>query len=894
MTTAARHGGTVTTSRPSPQASRPGPAVTLLVESRRASSAPQPIVLGVPFPRGVLRDPSALALLGPEDRPLPLQWEALASWSDGSVRWLLVESLVGALPAGTTRLTLGPGGPAGEEQGPRSRALRARHDGPSIVLETGVATFRIERGGRALFRSSFGGREVFDPATTGPIMTDARGRPRGWEVAAVTLEAAGPVRATVRIEGRFEKFARCRFSARLSFYAGTGLVRIRTTLTNPDRARHAGGLWDLGDPGSLEFRGLSLGFALADEAEARVAFSPEIGQSARTAPEGSLEIYQDSSGGTNWGSRNHVDRHGRVPCAFRGYRERVGGRERRGLRASPTVTVAGPRGRVTVAVPEFWQQFPKAIEVDGRRIVVRPFPEQSSGTFELQGGERKTDTFWLDIDDGAPGVSPLDWAHRPALARATPNWYDQAGALPHALPARDVAGGRLEEVLSAALDGETGLAARRETIDEYGWRNYGEVHADHEAAHFEGPPPVVSHYNNQYDIVHGSAVQFLRTGDARWFDLLDPLARHVMDIDVYHTGLDRPAYAGGLFWHTDHYRDARTATHRCYSRANAGASARGYGGGPCSEHNYTTGLQHFYFLTGDPDARDAVTGLADWVIRMDDGGLTLLGLVDDGPTGLASQTLESDYHGPGRGSGNSINALLDAWQVTGRRPYLEKAESLIRRAVHPAQDVAALDLLDVERRWSYTVFLSVLARYLGIKAEMGETGAEYAYARDSFLAYAAWMLEHEVPYFDRAERLEYPTETWAAQELRKANVLRLAAEHADGPFRANLLRRGDELGARAWDDLWRFESRTVARSLAIVMIEGPRDEYFRAGLATAAPRPTAPPDPGGFEPFSPQKARVLALARTPRGFALALGRLADARRWWGFFRRRRAGAPEVR
>src|SRR5262249_15740685 len=151
----------------------------------------------------------------------------------------------------------------------------------------------------------------------------------------------------------------------------------------------------------------------------------------------------------------------------------------------------------------------------------------------------------------------------------------------------------------------------------------------------------------------------------------------------------------------------------------------------------------------------------------------LFGLVDDGPTGQASCTFRLDYQGPGRGCGNSVNALLDAWLVTGRRAYLNQAEGLIRRCVHAADDVPPRDLLHVELRWSYTVFLSALARYLRSKAEAEEIDFMYAYARESLLAYARWMAEHEVPYFDHPEKLEFPTETWAAQELRKANVLRL-------------------------------------------------------------------------------------------------------------------------
>jgi hypothetical protein len=118
-----------------------------------------------------------------------------------------------------------------------------------------------------------------------------------------------------------------------------------------------------------------------------------------------------------------------------------------------------------------------------------------------------------------------------------------------------------------------------------------------------------------------------------------------MDIDIYHTRKDKADYNGGLFWHTDHYKDAATCTHRTYSAANCRPGDRSYGGGPGSPHNYATGLLHYYFLTGNPQARDAVIGLADWVINMDDGRKTILGLLDDGPTGTASFTGDRHYQG---------------------------------------------------------------------------------------------------------------------------------------------------------------------------------------------------------------------------------------------------------
>ena len=50
----------------------------------------------------------------------------------------------------------------------------------------------------------------------------------------------------------------------------------------------------------------------------------------------------------------------------------------------------------------------------------------------------------------------------------------------------------------------------------------------------------------------------------------------------------------------------------------------------------------------------------------------------------------------------------------------------------------------------------------------------YAYAREQPAALRALDGDHERPYLDQPERLEYPTETWAAQDMRKSEVFKLA------------------------------------------------------------------------------------------------------------------------
>ena len=127
---------------------------------------------------------------------------------------------------------------------------------------------------------------------------------------------------------------------------------------------------------------------------------------------------------------------------------------------------------------------------------------------------------------------------------------------------------------------------------------------------------------------------------------------------------------------------------------------------------------------------------------------------------------------------NSISVLLDGHRLTGEPKFLDKAEQLIRRCIHPADDVPKRNLLDVENRWFYTMFLQALGKYLDHKAERGDLDAVYAYARASLLHYARWMADHEVPTLSRPEILEYPNETWAAQDMRKCEVFQFAAKHA--------------------------------------------------------------------------------------------------------------------
>jgi len=664
----------------------------------------------------------------------------------------------------------------------------------------------------------------------------------------------------------------CDFIARVSFFAGSATARLALTVRNPRRARHRKNLWDLGDAGSVYIRDLALQVNLVEGGPRKTIWSAEPGAPFADALGHDLEIFQDSSGGPNWHSQNHVNRQNRVATSFCGYRVRSGEQQSEGRRAHPLVAVfSGGRG-VAGAVQDFWQNFPKSIEVSGFSLIIRLFPHQYADLHELQGGEQKTHVVYLSFLGGTEDLDRAAWVRDPLVPHATPEWYSASGAIPYLTSRSEDANTEYLGLVDAAVEGNDSFENKREIIDEYGWRHFGDIYGDHESVHYTGQPPVISHYNNQYDAVYGAFIQLTRSGDERWFRMMDQLASHVVDIDVYHTTEDKPGYNHGLFWHTSHYTSAFTGTHRSYSTL-AGPQS----GGPSAAHCYTTGLMYHFFATGDERSRETVIGLARWVLDLDDGNKNVLRWLDSGHTGDATISSHRSDPPPTRAGANAVVALLDGFALSGDRRFLDKAEALIGRCIHPSDNIESLDLIDAERQWSYTMFLQALGLYLDVKAELGEVDVRYAYARESLLHYARWMAERETPYLTRASRLEYPTETWSAQDMRKSDIFKFAVKHSSGAERKRFAERLEFFFRSSVGELTMAKTRSLSRPVVLMMTCGYMHAYFRSHPAEAAPSGPHRIDFGRPERFVSQRSRVVRKLGVLAAAALTAGI------WFGYW-----------
>ncbi len=641
---------------------------------------------------------------------------------------------------------------------------------------------------------------------------------------AVRLEANAQ-RADLIWEGCFAADAqgghsRLRGTVQATSFPETPLLRIEVNLWNPSAAKHPGGLWDLGDAGSLHLH--ALGFRWPRNGQAWLQAEPghdwhKLGEQA--------SLLQGSSGLESvlpLSALAHRGADSNSTVRFEGYKLEKGMKQNTldGRRANPVMRWEDG-GKWEIQPEDFWERFPSSLEVQQNEIRYEPWPLQDAQRYELQGGERTRAVFWIAAQDSVAewdkmpellsgaraGVYALPDGPTVAASRALPFFSLQAAeTLPPAL------GG-------AVLEGKSALQARRESWDEYGWRNFGEVAADHEAEHYQGQWPMVSHYNNQYDMMYGLLAGGLSRGDAGLDELGLRLAEHVRHHDLYHTQQDKAAYNGGYFWHTAHYAHAGLATHRTYSRLafEGKPLPAGFGGGPANEHNYSSGLLLHYWLTGDTASRDAVLQLARWVTAMQDGRRTPLKWLAGGPTGLATGTRDLDWQGPGRGSGYSLNTLLDAYLADGDETWLAKAERVQEVVSSPEDDVENMGLLHRENRWSYVVYLQMVGRYLEVLHQGGRITPAWERARAVLLRYARWMAKNEYPYLSKPEELEFPTSTWAAQDLRKAAVFALAARFAPADEAAGFSQAAKRFLDAASQDLLKAKDRFCTRNLAITL-----------------------------------------------------------------------------
>lgn len=682
----------------------------------------EPITCGVPLRHGFVEKPEQLALLGPGGKAIPCQAVVTGAYKDGTPRWVLLDFQVDLSASSRAVYRLVKRAPS-----PLATALSYRRNGDWAEIQTGAARFRINVKKFGFLESVNVGGVELTAGTAGGAFLEEQGlsQPHGGHlVTRAEFEDAGPMRVVLAVHGQFRPGTRlplANFTCRMHFYNMRSEVRTFFTLHNPAAHAHPGNTWDLGAGGSVLMEDLSLVLPLA-RAE---PWTSRVGVEAANRPVPSAtKLYQDSSGGPQWNSVNHIDMHHKVPTSFRGYRIQRGKRQvGSGYRADGWLHARSHGCGVAVAVREFWQNFPKALEFNTGQLRIGLWPGEFQGVHELLGGEQKTHEILFVFHDRETTDEVIERRmsafHHPLYAMPESEWIQATGAFWPTAPIDREKHALLEQTCDAFVrprgNRKDSVFTKWDQIDEYGWRHFGDTFADNESSpaemvrdhprHHFGRQPI-SHFGNEYDVNYGVMLQALRRGDPKWMWLADVMCRHHADICIYHTDADRAkAYAHGPFTHTTHDTAAFRSTHRMYPTETGKYGLRYASGGPNAGHCYVASLAQHYYLTGDRNSREAFLEVADWCLNS------------------PWYTQRKTHMGDRRGIGNLLMTHVYAYQLTANRKYYEAATEMLSLVEEPFEGLGA------------TLFVKAAGRFLDLKAEREEFDADHRKARDTMLKF---------------------------------------------------------------------------------------------------------------------------------------------------------------
>lgn len=799
-----------------------------LSENFSISRHSEPTRVSIPFSTGVLFNPDNLHLVNDLQVSLPFQYKVLAYWPNGSVKWLQLYFQI-SLAANTKDCYYLSDLDSSEltyKVMPYSVSVTKNNQ--HLYIKTGIAEFSLNTSEFGMFTAEKADKTKFTTQNNSVLLTDTQNNLYIPVIKQVEIKKAlgNCLEQSIKLTGTFESKEKTpsvtsdlSFEANLTFFAGKAFIKANLTLHNPKSMIHKGGKWDLGNENSFFFNALNL--HVEQENLGHIKYQTHSHDDIHTTDIQPFSITQVSSGGKNWHSTNHMNYQGEVTLPFKGYVLNVNNEQQQVIeRTTPFITTQNHQHTFSFYIEKFWQNFPTSIDINKNIITLALFPELTHETYELQPGEKKTQSFYLDFAAHSHSDSIVSLGESPIQINICADYLASTHTLPifsakdHDQP--------LNKLVSLGLESENNFFAKREVIDEFGWRNFGDLYADHEALAYKGSKELISHYNNQYDPLYGFLRQYLLTGKKEWLELANDLAQHITDIDIYHTEQDRDEYNGGLFWHTDHYLPAETASHRTYSKrqdANAYQDHAG-GGGPGGQHCYTTGLMLHYFITGTEASKAAALTINHWITKVYEGSSTLgdFLLAVKNKNRIDLKNIFTNKYPLDRGTGNYITALLDSFELTGKQSYLDDASLVIKNTVHPQDDITLRDLKNVEECWFYTVFFQAVGRFLQVKETYSQLDESFDYARQVLLHYANWMLNNETPYLDKPEILEYPNHTWAAQDIRKANIFYIASCFATTPEEQNnLYQQGNHFYHYVTSTLAEEPTRDFTRILSILM-----------------------------------------------------------------------------
>jgi len=600
-----------------------------LKELKGISRQGEPIAIGVPFAEGALKSADELCLTDSEGNSPRVQFNQLANWPDGSLKWVLTQ-FSSNVSENDERIYFVHRGAQTESQAgslfPLSVLTKKGHQ--RIKAPNWIFVLGKDESGRFLDLRPL---ELFyklksDSGTSHWDLTKLsfEGRANGVEFQqgqpeTIEVLERGPVRVAVMMRGRF---------------VNTGDLDLRyTTLLylHPERP-------ELRMTHIFHFYGGASRMTLEDlkvklKTPAGERFS-WMDKTVSLTPTDEFNLLQKEDLSCEWTAPNADSGQGERELLLR---------PSASLRAEGEFVWQGEGGVAGFAVRDFWEKSPAGFTFRGDGQLQFDFLDEhitlTNGTsfrreMVLSLGENLSDV----RNRLAEFTKPLAWS-------IDPEYFCATRALGHLSPEDASKCPGFENGVREGL--EKLLSQRQQDARYFGLLNYGDWPMK-EGAY--GSTWTI-YADNEYDAPHVLFMLFARSAHWEYFQTARAGGIHTTDVDTHCSN-------GGMFFH---------------GYSGGAEDHKSHRGGPGEwGHVWADGMLDYYFLTGDVTALESAKMLADYCLR--------------GFAGEGHEPIRRIFAGCERAVGWPLITLASLAEATGEEKYLQKSRQMVDYLVHFVND----------------------------------------------------------------------------------------------------------------------------------------------------------------------------------------------------------------
>ncbi len=512
------------------------------------------VTSGIPLPESAgVTDAANLMVTDESGAVIDSQMTVLARWGgapgDGTkpIKWVLVEfpATVAAGESATYYLKDRSG------PDPGSLSLSVTEDATFVTIDTGTATFKIRKDYFNFLDTVIAGGTTVVSSGSGQKLAVVAG---GTEYNSVTgdpsfslsVEKSGPLRAQIKASGKLTAPGGSQalsYTMRLYFWVGSSAVRTYTTI-----------VWD---QDSTTFKPSNLYLSLPLQLGDSLTFTSPLGSGAMAPEDSAYHLQEDFNSA---------------------YLRKNGSTVAVGTQPLGWFDLSDGANGVTVFRKYMWQEYPGELEASGKTLIAHfwpahadlaalvtnkrteanastvinhVFPYQESNLMDLTVrsepyaadsvhnafGTAKTWEIAYEFHSSGAASAAVRAAARfdKPLMAVNPEWFGSSGALGKLGPA--IASGevnvnglyRYEKKLDEAFDAFQTVNERR--------RNFGlMVYGDHQ--YDNGSVTARYWLMMRRNWNQGFWVQWIRTGDWKYFECATAQNRHIMDVDTQHADFD--------------------------------------------------------------------------------------------------------------------------------------------------------------------------------------------------------------------------------------------------------------------------------------------------------------------------------------------------------------------